>query len=184
MEYLPTATVVSRVGNDIICFRAANAHETFAVQTRTLFDEHWMHYSVLIFYVLIKCLILKLIPICNIMGISLKIRYFVNWMIPPWFPLADADIIRYSVYNCVCVIFAFCPHNSLIKYGTFIWINKGMRYSPVITKKKQKKEKNEKFDIWIRFRNIIMFNICRHLLRIKCRINKITILHESFFTNI
>lgn len=39
VEYLPIATAVSRVGNDIICFRAANAHETFAVQTRTLFDE-------------------------------------------------------------------------------------------------------------------------------------------------
>lgn len=75
---------VSRIGNDIICFRAANAHETFAVQTRTLFDEYWMHYSVLIFYVLIKCFNIKAYPsVCSIMGISLKIRYFVNWMIPP-----------------------------------------------------------------------------------------------------
>lgn len=39
VEYLPIATAVSRVGNDIICFRAANAHVTFAAQTRTLFDE-------------------------------------------------------------------------------------------------------------------------------------------------
>lgn len=62
VEYLPIATAVSRIGNDIICFRAANAHETFAVQTRMLFDEHWIHYSVLIFYVLIKCFNIKAYP--------------------------------------------------------------------------------------------------------------------------
>lgn len=60
------------------------------------------------------------------MGISLKIRYFVNWMIPPWFPLADADIIRYSVYNCVCNFRAVSELQT--GYGTFMRINTGTRY--------------------------------------------------------
>lgn len=110
------AAAVSRVGKWYNLFPGCKcARNVCSTNTDAIWRADWMHYSVLIFYVLIKCFNIKAYPrMRSIMGISLKIRYFVNWMIPPWFPLADADIIRYVVSITVFAIFALRPHCSLI----------------------------------------------------------------------
>lgn len=81
------------------------------------------------------------------MGISLKIRYFVNWMIPPWFPLADAAIIRYSVYNCVYNFRAVSVLQT--HYGTFMRMNKGTRCS--IIKRKSSVTCQQSFVTYLMF---------------------------------